>query len=1013
MEVVCFKQRVGKTRGGRMECRCAGLARRASCRAIALLHCLALALLGSQAYADPPTRHFEIQSQGASLALKEFARQADISLVFSSTVVANHQTAEIRGDFTVLAGLKKLLDGSGLSFKQVSATTIAINVAPSSTTDTRDPPSGDAPADNPEHTDSQSKGDPNMSHRGFLTRMASLLALSGATLAGSHAYAQDNATDAGAQPAVVDASTANTNDLAEVVVTGTAAGTRKIDASFEITTTSLAEIRDASPLSSADLLKVVPGLWAESSGGPTGANIEIAGYPGSSGAPYVTYSLNGSPMYPSHNLSFMDDSSLFRLDDTVERAEFVVGGPSVVFSDGQLGATANFILRQGTDTPHGEFAVTGGSEGMFRIDGFYGGPVMQDWRVSIGGYYEQSDGIRTSQFPAIEGGQLTATLARTWDQGSILFYGRTLNEKDLFITDVPLVASGTGTNTSYSSFPGFNALTGYYAGNATQGLSVQECPGCAPLTANLADGRGTNLNTFGNDLSLDLSNSVHLDNKLQYTSGNVPTNAIFNGGSPPVTMSSFIASEIATANANTALTSAYGLAHTGTATYAGSGAAVDPNAYVMENGFWVVDKRIQSFTDDLRFTFDVVPGNKLTVGGYFAAYSSDDTWYLGNNELMTATPNSQLINLTLDNGAIVTNNGLAGASTFTLVDHFQGTNAALFTSDSWRLGQWLFDAGYRLEMEKINGAIENDTSENLSTDPRNLYNQGVSVPNGSWTVANCENTLLLGNGKECDQFNRTKGSWTIGGTYEITQHMSVYGRVDQGVYFPSFDDLRSGTPNTQSIDNYEVGYHVQSGGLYGNVNVYERVFSGVPFQQFVTTSTGALENITASYGARTQGITFQGAWAPLANLSLGVSGDWQHDVYTGFYSAGTATNPSFDYTGNRLARQPRFQARFTPAYDVLVPWGDVRFFLTYTYVGLRYSDPGNTEILPSYSTLDGGIVSGIGDHFEVRLQGTNLTNTLGLTEQDARELTGGTAGGFALGRPIFGREVNLQLRYKF
>ena len=96
-----------------------------------------------------------------------------------------------------------------------------------------------------------------------------------------------------------------------------------------------------------------------------------------------------------------------------------------------------------------------------------------------------------------------------------------------------------------------------------------------------------------------------------------------------------------------------------------------------------------------------------------------------------------------------------------------------------------------------------------------------------------------------------------------------------------------------------------------------------------------------------------------------------------------------------------------------MPWGDLRFFLTYTYVGLRYSDPGNTEVLPSYPTLDGGIVSDIGDHFEVRLQGTNLTDTLGLTEQDARMLTGGTAGGFALGRPIFGREANLQLRYKF
>ena len=978
----------------------------------ALVRCLALALIATQAYADDTLRHFDIQSKGAAGALKEFARQADISLVFSSTVVANRQTTGIRGDFTVTEGLRKLLDGSGLSFKQVSATTIAINVAgdlPDS-----DPP-GDAPAADrsPAGNASQTKGNTDMTHRGFLTRMASLLALTGAALAGGHAYGQDNAsTPAPEQSASGDASGANTNSLDEVVVTATATGTKKLDASFEITTASLEEIRDASPLSAADVLKVVPGLWAESSGGPTGPNIEIAGYPGSSGAPYVTYSLNGSPIYPSHNLSFMDDSSLFRLDDTVERAEFVVGGPSVVFSDGQLGATANFILRQGTATPHGEFAVTGGSEGMFRVDGFYGGPLTDDWRVSIGGYYEQSDGVRSSQFPAIEGGQLTGTLARSWDTGSILFYARTLNEKDLFITDIPLSVSGSGSGTSYSAFPGFNPLTGYYAGSALQGLSVQECPGCAPLTANLADGRGTNINTFGNNLTLDLDGGVQMDNKLQYTSGNVPTNAIFNGGNIPVTLSSFIASAVQSANGNTALTNAYGLATTGIAKYTGSGAAVDPNTYVMTNGFWVVNKKIQSFTDDLRFTFDVAPGNKLTVGGYFAAYSSDDTWYLGNNELMTATANSQLINLTLDNGAIVSNNGLTGASTFTLVDHFQGTNVALFASDQWRLNQWLFDAGYRLEMEKINGTIENDSTVNLSSDPRNLYSQNVSVPNGSWNVYDCEQTLLIqsDNGKQCDQFKRTKGSWTVGTTYELTSHMSVYGRVDQGVYFPSFDDLRSGTPQTQSIDNYEIGFHGQAANLYGNVNIYERVFSGVPFQQFITNSAGSLVSVTNSYGARTQGVTFQGTWQPIAHLTLGLSGDWQNDKYTGFYSTGSG---GYDYTGSRLARQPRIQTRFTPAYNLPVPWGDMRFFLAYTYVGLRYSVPGNLQILPSYETLDGGIISDIGDHFEIRLQGTNLTNTLGLTEEDARSLGGGTGGGFALGRPIFGREANLQLRYKF
>src|ERR1700758_5139446 len=94
----------------------------------ALIRCLALALTGSYAYADVTLRHFDIQSQVAALALKEFARQADISLVFSSTVVANRQTGGIHGDFTVAEGLRKLLDGTGLSFKQVSANTIAINV---------------------------------------------------------------------------------------------------------------------------------------------------------------------------------------------------------------------------------------------------------------------------------------------------------------------------------------------------------------------------------------------------------------------------------------------------------------------------------------------------------------------------------------------------------------------------------------------------------------------------------------------------------------------------------------------------------------------------------------------------------------------------------------------------------------------------------------------------------------------------------------------------------------------
>jgi outer membrane receptor protein involved in Fe transport len=971
-------------------------------RILVLIRCLGLTMIAVQAIADDALRHFDIQSQGAASALTEFARQADITLVFASSLVAQHQSVTVRGDFTVIEALRRLLDGTGLAFKQISATTIAISAA-SATGGSQDPPN-----------ETQTKGDTSMNHRGLFTRIAGLFALSGAVLAGGHAYGQEEAAQAGQAPAnqvaPADASAANTADLQEIVVTATASGgIRKLDASFQITTASLEEIRDVGPSSSADLLKIVPGVWAESGGGEAGPNIELAGYPSGSGAPYVTYSINGSPVYPSHNLSFLDDSSMFRLDDTVERAEVVLGGPSVVFSDGQLGATANFILRQGTANPHGDLGLTVGSEGMYRLDGFYGGPLSESWFASFGGFYRESDGVRPSQFPADDGGQLTATLSHSMDQGTIMFYARVLNDKNLFITDMPLSVTGSGTGVHYSGFPGFNPLTGWYAGSAVQGLSVQECPGCAPLTANLADGRGANLHTFGSDLDLHISDTVSLSNKLQFTGGDMPTAGLFNGSNTPVTMSSYIASAIATANASKAAVAAAGVATTGTATYVGSGAAVNPNTYVETNGFWVVDKVLQTFTDDLRFTFELVPGNNLTVGSYFAAYSSNDNWNLGNTELMTATPNAQLIGLTLNNGAVMSYNGLIAPNFFTLIDRFQGLNAALFASDQWRMGPLLVDAGFRMEEEKVDGTIENDTSEPLDNNPLHFYNNNVSVPNGTWSVVNCETTLRLGNDAQCDVFEKTKGSWTTGGTYELSQHMSVYARVDQGNRFPSFDDLRSGDPEIEGIRNYEVGYRVQTATIYADVDVFDRTFNGVPFQQFVVIN-GVGTNLVFTYGSDSKGLDFTAHWQPIEHLSLGVTGDWQDSTYTGIVVPGGAGKD-----GNVLQRQPRFQARFTPEYDVPMGWGGLRFFATYSYVGLRYSDPGNAQVLPAFDTLDAGIVADMGQNFELRLQGTNLTNELGLTEANARTASGSNsaAGGFTLGRPIFGREVNLGLKYKF
>lgn len=798
-----------------------------------------------------------------------------------------------------------------------------------------------------------------------------------------------------------------------VTATPTAGGVRLLNASFSVTSANLTQIHDALPSSAADLLKIVPGLWAESSGGATGANIELAGFPGGGDAPYVTAQINGSPVFESPTLSFMANSSLIRLDDTIQRVEVVQGGPSAVYSNGQIGATVNYILRHGTATPHGELGLTLGDEGLYRLDGYYGGPLAPNWYFSVGGFYRESSGIRKSQFPADRGGQLTATLYHTWNNGNLLLWARTLNDKNLFITDVPVAVTPNGQ--TVSAFPGFDPHTGTFAGNATRAITVEEfpcgTPGCTPgtITADLANGRGSNIHMFGADLNLHVGN-WQLSDQLGYTGGRMPTNALFNNLAPE-TMNSFIANQIATANADTNIMGATGGSPftTGSATWVNGGGAVNPNTEVASLGFWVVDKKIQSFTNDLRISRTLFQGNTLTLGNYFASYSSNDSWFLGNNELMTATPNAQLINVTLSTATgctaaatpggtctgQVTQNGILGGSFYSLLDRFSGRDIAGYLSDQWHFGPWLLDAEYRLENHVIDGTIDGLASENLDGNWLTFYNNDVSVRTGQWTPSTYDHTL---------------GAWSMGANYDFTRHMSAYVRVNGGYHFPSFDDLRSGTPDTQQIKNYEVGFKAQTSNFFTSLTLFHRQFFGVPFQAFLANGT----QVTATYGANSTGVLWSADWEPINHLQLRLIGDWQDSKYTHYCTAFNATGQcTASNDGTYLQRQPRVQFRFTPQYSLPESWGALTAFSTYSYIDQRYSNPGNQQILPSYYTLAAGIVADIGTHFELRVQGTNLTNQIGLTEGNARVLASGIANGFEMARPIFGREIQGQLKYMF
>ena len=93
--------------------------------------------------------------------------------------------------------------------------------------------------------------------------------------------------------------------IEEIITIGTpgGGGIQKRDVSFAVTVIDAGEIERFSPKSTADLLKAIPGVWVESSSGVSGANIDVRGLPGGSDAPFVTMTLNGTPLYGTEMLS--------------------------------------------------------------------------------------------------------------------------------------------------------------------------------------------------------------------------------------------------------------------------------------------------------------------------------------------------------------------------------------------------------------------------------------------------------------------------------------------------------------------------------------------------------------------------------------------------------------------------------------------------------------------------------------------------------------------------------------
>lgn len=756
--------------------------------------------------------------------------------------------------------------------------------------------------------------------------------------------------------------------LEEVVVTGRAGGQgmRKLDASYAITTLSDFEIEKFSPKSTADLFKSVPGVWAESSGGESGANVFVRGFPLTGDAEFTTVQLDGMPIFPPATLSFLENSTLFRIDETVQRFEALRGGSNTVLSNGQPGVTLNFIQKQGGPQPEGRVKLSASDYGMRRVDAIHSGPIDDETFYSVGGFWRTSEGIRDAEFKSERGGQLSANVTRLFDNGEINLYGRVLDDSNAWLLPIPMV-SGNGGDPS--EFGNFDRGDGTYHGNDTRLAELEVGPDGETVRRDLAEGRGADISMFGGTLLLDLPGGWQLSERFSYMTGDADTRGLVPDGTP--FSAAELLGDVDTAGAG------------GDFTFTSTGEPLtDLNTPLMRVGWWSVDKEIESFSNDVSVNKEVMPGNTLTLGVYYADFSSKDLWYLGNNQLLTAEPNGRRVDLLLNDGTDVTRNSFIAAPFFSLNAAYQGDSLAGYVLDEWEIDdRWRVDAGLRIERYAVDATIENAETMDLDGDPSTLYNNNASVLNGTFRTVDFEETEL---------------SWTLGVNYSIDETMAVFGRANGGHKFPHFDNLRDGATHMQDVDQYELGFKA-SRDTYGVfATLFYNEFEGITFQRFING-----EPVVQIGDADALGLELEALWEPLPGLSFQLTGTWQDGEFNEFG----------DNSGNEVPRQPQLQTRLTPTYDFNLPWGTITLYGTWTWVDDRFADPENLQELNSYSKVDLGAVATIGERVDVQVVVDNLTDEHGLTEGNPRVI--GQTGGVFLARPILGRSVVFSVGYSF
>jgi iron complex outermembrane recepter protein len=787
------------------------------------------------------------------------------------------------------------------------------------------------------------------------------------------------------------------NQLEEIVVTGTSLARASVDTPLAVTSFDEQRLAQLTANSQADILNSVPTIKAEGGGGEVATNVFIKGLPSGGQYQFTPLMYDGMPVFSSFGLNSSAFDVYFRNDLGIERLEFVRGGVSNLFGPGSVAGLINYISKTGSDTPEAKVQLEVADQNRVRSDFALSGPLSTDAGLyyALSGFYRFDEGpIETGN--DTKGFQLRGNIKKEFadDSGSITLFAQYIDDQAQFYLPLPLDGRTRERIRGNDGDEVEQVET-----DQVDGMSYN-VPG-GVFSSSIGDGVVTKDGSVGIAFEKELGNDWGVNGKARYASYHHVFDFFLDGDglvNVPETQAAFLNPAAAGTRTTRGLPAG---ALSGTFTYDDTGEALPADALLFPNRFIDRDRPADDMSFELNLTKGVTIGSfqhNFTLGAFYADAEAEDfnvtTMYLADFQNQ-----ARLVNLTLSDGTIISRDGLLNPGIGYVNNKHEAQRQAIYIADQMESEKFIFDIGGRFE--SIDGDIRRERSATVVTD--------ATTPN----LSPVQRDVVWGNGQFLTgSVDTDEWALALGALYKLTDSVNIYANAARGFFFPELRAIQFNSLNqpqsytAEIIKQAELGVKYIGDRLSGTLSALYTELNDRRAVSFVNGPNGSVIERVNIVSTESYGMEADFTFRLMDNLNLEGNVTWQEHEFTEF-----DTNPAF--IGNELLRQPNI------LYNLGLYYDDGRFDaqLYSTHTGDTFTTESNLIKLDAYDIVR----LGAGYTFDwadvtarVGIDVYNLLDDDGITEGSPRQDTAQAASGaFFVGRPVLPRRYTLRFTVDF